>query len=83
MLAVWAAESTGKDASTGMMTPLRRTIGGLPTTMWMSLQPWLTALFSTLTRSMGPPAAMLHADTSSVQTLRGRASLVELRQEEP
>src|SRR2546426_12695320 len=40
----------------GLISPFLRIMGGLPTRMWTSLHPWSTALFSTCTRSMVPPA---------------------------
>src|SRR5438067_4180 len=52
---VSSADSAGRLGCTGMISPLRRIIGGLSTTMWMSLHPWLTAAFSTCTISMVPP----------------------------
>src|SRR5438552_16968246 len=47
---------TGSDGSMGLISPFLRIMGGLPTRMWTSLHPWSTALLSTCTRSMAPPA---------------------------
>src|SRR2546422_11655702 len=42
-----------------LIAPFLRIMGGLPTRMWTSLHPWSTALLSTSTRSMAPPAGPL------------------------
>ena len=41
---VSSARSAGSAASMGMISPFFRIMGGMPTTMWMSLAPWSTAL---------------------------------------